>query len=251
MPRPIQRRENLANHPSLWLAATLEYGNIRNEQKLFNSAMELIGRPNKTANQEMVAEWTLRRLARVGRTWTIHPSSNRITANNSNSNSNPSAGFVYGSNSNSNMNNGANAYLAGGSGLPTAAAAPNYSKASGAVKKWLATRPHTIHQNVVHIKFPANASDPVAFHNFAPGNEAVMVIKKRLQPNGAMRSKRTFYTKKTIGSMAASHRRIAAPHNNPVSWRTILRMKGSDVVFKDPINRRAVYRRDLMNVKFV
>ena len=128
---------------------------------------------------------------------------------------------------------------------------PNYSKASGAVKKWLETRPHTVHQNVVHIKLPANTTDPVGLHNFAPGNEAVMVIKKRLQQNGAMRSKRIFYTKKSIGGMAAIHRRIASPHSNPVPWRTILRMKGSDIVFKDPINRRAVYRRDLMNVKFV
>jgi hypothetical protein len=28
-------------------------------------------------------------------------------------------------------------------------------------------------------------------------------------------------------------------------------MKGSDIVFKDPLNRRSVYRRDIMNVKFV
>jgi hypothetical protein len=137
------------------------------------------------------------------------------------------------------------------SSAPAAAAAPNYSKASGAVKKWLAARPHTIHQNAVHIKLPANASDPVSYNNFKSGNEAVMVIKKRLQANGATRSKRTFYTKKSIGGLAATHRRIAAPHSNPVPWRTIMRMKGSDVVFKDPFNRRAVYRRDLMNVKFV
>jgi hypothetical protein len=128
---------------------------------------------------------------------------------------------------------------------------PNYSKASSAVKKWLAARPHTVHQNVVHIKLPANAKDPVVLHNFAKGNEAVMVIKKRLQANGAMRSTRTFYTKKSIGSMAATHRRRPSPHANPVPWRTILRMKGSDIVFKDPLNRRSVYRRDIMNVKFV
>ena len=134
---------------------------------------------------------------------------------------------------------------------PAAAAAPNYSKASNAVKKWLSMRPHTVHQNVVHIKLPANARDPVNFHNFAPGNEAVMVIKKRLQKNGAIRSTRTFYKKNTIGSLAATHRRIPSPHTNPVPWRTILRMKGSDIVFKDPLNRRAVYRRDIMNVKFV
>ena len=204
--------------------------------------MELIRRNNKTTNQEIVARATLRNLAQAGRTWTNHPSSNRFTGNNYNSN----------------MNNGTNniaayAPAAGGSGQPTAAAAaaPNYSKASGALKKWIAARPHTVHQNVVHIKLPANATDPVLYNNFKTGNEAVMVIKKRLQANGAMRSKRTFYTKKSIGGLATIHRRIAAPRSNPVTWRTILRMKGSDVIFKDPINRRAVYRRDLMNVKFV
>lgn len=162
----------------------------------------------------------------------------------------------------------ANAYLAGlnpqpaPGGLPSAAhylaigqssaaAAPNYSRASSAVKKWLAMRPHTVHQGVIHIKLPANAKDPVTLNNFKPGNEAVMVIKKRLQRNGAMRSTRTFYTKKSIGSMAATHRRRPSPHANPVPWRTILRMKGPEIVFKDPLNRRSVYRRDIMNVKFV
>lgn len=133
----------------------------------------------------------------------------------------------------------------------SAAAAPNYSKASAAVKKWLSSRPHTIHQTAVHIKLPANARDPVSYNNFAPGNEAVMVIKKRLQANGAMRSKRTFYTKNSIGTMTAKYRRIPDWETNPVPWRKILRMKGSDVVFKDPLNRRSVYRRDIMNVKFV
>jgi hypothetical protein len=141
-------------------------------------------------------------------------------------------------------------YLAIG-GHSAAAAAPNYSRASSAVKKWLAMRPHTVHQSVVHIKLPANAKDPVALHNFTKGNEAVMVIKKRLQRNGAMRSTRTFYKKSTIGSMAAVHRRRPSPNANPIPWRTILRMKGPEIVFKDPLNRRSVYRRDIMNVKFV
>jgi hypothetical protein len=204
------------------------------QQHAFNRAMEMIRRRNRTTNQEIVARAALRKLGRnYGRTWTSHPSSNYFNANNYNSNANL--------NSNSNNNSPPRA----------AARAPNYSKASGALKKWLAARPHTVHQNAVHIKLPANATDPVSYNNFKPGNEAVMVIKKRLQANGAMRSKRTFYTKKSIGGLAATHRKIAAPHNNPVPWRTILRMKGSDIVFKDPFNRRAVYRRDLMNVKFV
>ena len=214
--------------------------------------MELIRRRNKTTNQEIVARATLRSLAQAGRTWTNRPSSNRFTGNNYNSNANL----------NSNANSNSNSMPVGWPSLnnigqsnnvssaPAAAAAPNYSKASGAVKKWLAMRPHTVHHNVVRIKLPANAKDPVNLYNFKSGNEAVMVVKKRLQKNGAMRSTRTFYKKNTVGSMAATHRRIAAPHTNPVPWRTILRMKGSDIVFKDPLNRRSVYRRDIMNVKF-
>ncbi len=247
MTGPIHRRENLRNLPRLRLADVLER-QPANHQRMFNYAMELISRNNKTINNEIVAKAALRRLARAGRTWTNRPSSIWITDNNSNANSN----------SNSMNNNQAwaawRAQYADQDALNAAAAAaraPNYSKASGALKKWLAARPHTVHQNVVKIKLPANASDPVSYNNFKSGNEAVMVIKKRLQANGAMRSKRTFYTKKSIGGLAATHRRIAAPHSNPVPWRTILRMKGSDVVFKDPINRRTVYRRDLMNVKFV
>jgi len=212
--------------------------------------MELIRRPNKTTNHEILARETLRSLAQAGRTWTNRPSSNRFTGNNYNSNANL--------NSNRNSNSNSNSVSSMPVGWPSlnniehnAAAAPNYSKASAAVKKWLAMRPHTVHQSVVHIKLPANAKDPVNLYNFKPGNEAVMVIKKRLQANGAMRSTRTFYTKKSIGSMAATHRRRPSPHANPIPWRTILRMKGSDIVFKDPLNRRAVYRRDIMNVKFV
>ena len=207
--------------------------------------MELIRRNNKTTNQEIVARATLRNLAQAGRTWTNHPSSNRFTGNNYESNAN------LNSNSNNGTNNiareqqrfrAAHAPAAGGSGQPTAAAAaaPNYSKASGALKKWLAARPHTIYQNVVQIKLPNNAEDPVSYKNFKAGNEAVMVVKKRLLSNGAMRSRRTFYNKNTIERLAQGKK-----------WRTILRMKGSDVVFKDPLNRRTVYRRDLMTVKFV
>jgi hypothetical protein len=233
MQGPIHRRENLRNLPRLRLADVLER-QPANHQRMFNYAMELIRRNNKTINNEIVAKAALRRLARAGRTWTNRPSSIWITDNNSNansnsnSNSNPSAGLVYGSNSNANMN------------MNNQASAPNYSKASGALKKWLAARPHTIYQNVVQIKLPKNAEDPVSYKNFKAGNEAVMVVKKRLLSNGAMRSRRTFYNKNTIERLAQGKK-----------WRTILRMKGSDAVFKDPINRRTVYRRDLMNVKFV
>ena len=229
MPHPINRRNYYSGETSANLAAMLEHilghpqWSQRSQQLAFNRAMNLYHQPLATPTQRNIAKNVFSRLvSNYNRTWTNSPSS--IWFDN----------IDYSSDSNNN-----------------AAAAPNYSKASNAMKKWLAMRPHTVHQNVVRIKLPANAKDPVNLYNFKPGNEAVMVIKKRLQRNGAMRSTRTFYKKNTVGSMAATHRRRASPHTNPIPWRTILRMKGSDIVFKDPLNRRSVYRRDIMNVKFV
>jgi hypothetical protein len=229
MPHPISRQRNYSSATPAILAASLNsllgqpHWSQPYQQLGFNHAVQLYHHPNATPAQRNIAKNVFSRLvSNYNRTWTNSPSS--IWFDN----------IDYSSESNNN-----------------AAAAPNYSKASNAMKKWLAMRPHTVHQNVVRIKLPANAKDPVNLYNFKPGNEAVMVIKKRLQRNGAMRSTRTFYKKNTVGSMAATHRRRASPHTNPIPWRTILRMKGSDIVFKDPLNRRSVYRRDIMNVKFV
>jgi hypothetical protein len=102
-----------------------------------------------------------------------------------------------------------------------------------------------------YVSLPANAIDPVELSNFKVGNNAVMVSKKRLLSNGKMNTKKTFYKKITVGRLAAIHKGIPSPHMNPVPWHKILRMKESDIVFKDPLNRRAVYRRDIMNVRFV
>jgi hypothetical protein len=188
------------------------------QQYLFSRAMEIYHRPDATGAQQNRALEILRHLAmNYNRVWVNNPRRTRLFAGSNNNESN------YNSN-----------------GSPQAVRAANYSKASAAAKKWIATRPHTVHRNAVHIKLPVNAADPVSYKNFTTGNEAVMVIKKRLQANGAMRSKRTFYNKNTIERLSQGKK-----------WNTILRMKGSDAVFKDPINRRTVYRRDLMNVKFV
>lgn len=193
------------------------------QQYLFSRAIELHHRQNVTTAQKNRALAILRHLAmNYNRVWTNNPRRTQLFAGSNNNESNSNEFMPYGS--------------------PQAARAPNanYSKASAAAKKWLAMRPHTVHRNAVHIKLPANATDPVSYKNFTTGNEAVMVIKKRLQTNGAMRSKRTFYNKNTVERLARGKK-----------WNTILGMKGSDAVFKDPINRRTVYRRDLMNVKFV
>ena len=236
MSGPLNPPRSMRNTPARNLAYMMgelldshEYRALtpENQQKGFNYAMEILYRPSTNNNQENLARVMLRTLADdYSRSWTTHPSSRYFNA--ANNNYNPNANLFL--NRNNSMPNQ----------LPPAARAPNYSKASNAVKKWLAARPHTIHQNVVNIKLPANAQDPVSYTNFKVGNEAVMVIKKRLLSNGAMRSRRTFYNKNTIERLAQGKK-----------WRTILRMKGADAVFKDPINRRTVYRRDLMNVKFL
>ena len=116
--------------------------------------------------------------------------------------------------------------------------APNYSKASKHLKKWLEARPHEIRVNQVNVKLPEGASDPISLKNFNKGNEAIMVLKKDVR-NGALRTKRYFLEKNVLTRLAKK------------PWRSILRMKASDAVFKDPINRRTVYRRNLMNMKFI
>lgn len=120
---------------------------------------------------------------------------------------------------------------------PVVRAGANYSKASAFAKKWLSARPHEIRVNQVNVKLPMNAQDPISLKNFNKGNEAIMVIKKTVQ-NGRIRAKRYYLEKNTLQRLTKK------------PWRSILRMKASDVVFKDPLNRRAVYRRNLMNVKF-
>lgn len=132
----------------------------------------------------------------------------------------------------------ANALARARAATAAAARAPNYSKASKYLKKWLEARPHEILVNKVNVKLPMGASDPISLKNFNKGNEAIMILKKDVR-NGALRTKRYFLEKNTLARLTRK------------PWRSILRMKASDVVFRDPINRRTVYRRNLMNVKFI
>ncbi len=239
MPGPITRQTMFTNVDPRDIAYTLELTTLPGQlspsyqQRVFDAAMAIMNLPlHRRAVYSARVDNALKVLAiRYGRTWNSWPSSALYLANNSNNNPNNST--------NNNSNN--NSYNHGRNAAPPPAAlrAPNYSRASGYVKKWLSARPHTVYQNVVNIKLPANAADPISYKNFKSGNEAVMVIKKRLNKQGQMRSKRAFYEKNTIERMAGK------------KWRTILRMKGPAIVFKDPFNRRSVYRRDLMNVKFM
>lgn len=254
---PLRNDPTLRSIPSYQLALQIlgmprspAYWSDATQQYVFVRAIEIIRRPNPTASHTLVALEALSKLVSLERTWHGHPTprevlnmirSRNVSNENTSVNSNNSMNT---SNVNSSPRATAQASsppraAAQASSPPRAAAqAPNYSKASAAVKKWLATRPHTVYMNVVKIKLPEVAKDPVALYNFKSGNEAVMVIKKRVIQGGQVRSKRNFYTKNTIESLARK------------KWRTILRMKGPEVVFKDPLNRRRVYRRDLMNVKF-
>jgi dihydroneopterin aldolase len=203
----------------------------RRQKYMFSRAMELYHRQNATTAQTNRALGILRSLAmNYNRVWPNNPSRSQLFAD---------SNVNYGSNSGYNSTEDREAYL--NSIRKQLSNSANYARASAAVKKWIAKRPHTIHRNAVHIKLPENAADPVSYKNFKKGNEAVMVIKKRLQKNGAMRSTRTFYEKSTIQRLAGK------------TWNTIIGLKGSNIVLdkKDPLNRRTVYRRDLINVRFV
>jgi hypothetical protein len=139
MPVPISRQNRFPNTstenilrrmfpptPRVWTRG--------NQQHAFDSAMTLLNRGANNWNvhyqtRENVSD-VLTRLARnYNRTWNA-----TRTVNGSNAWRN--------SNSNSNSNN-RNTRQA--SPQARNLQAPNYSKASGAVKKWLSVRPHTVH----------------------------------------------------------------------------------------------------------
>jgi hypothetical protein len=133
--------------------------------------------------------------------------------------------------------------------------APNYSKASKYLKKWLEARPHEIRLNQVLVKLPPNASDPITLNHFNKGNEAIMVLKKDVR-NGKLRTKRYFLSKNSLSSIRKKYlTQVKHMNENTASsksaWRFILRMKASDFVIPDPLDRRTVRRRNLINVKFV
>jgi hypothetical protein len=244
MSGPIHRRENLRNLPRLRLADVLER-QPANHQRMFNYAMELISRRNKTINNEIVAKAALRRLARAGRTWTNRPSSIWITDNNSNansnsnSNSNPSAGLVYGSNSNSNLSNNSN--------NNRSPASPNNSKVRKFAERWRLKGP------VKLVNLPANKNnrtDPVTLHTFRSGQEAIQ--HQRRNTEGRIISTR-YYLLPTIERLAG------------VNWKTIRRMHPNKVLVKEAgkgnkflatkhlpnvITRLPIYRRNLTLVKF-
>jgi hypothetical protein len=252
MPGPIHRRENLANQSRRWLAAVLLHGNDRNDQKLFNHAMELIRRRNKTTNQEIVARATLRSLAQAGRTWTNRPSSNRFTGNN------------YESNANLNSNNNsppprhpappresqavrfyrAHMSPANFAAFERRAAQPSVRKFA---ERWRLKGP------VKLVNLPANKNnrtDPVSLHTFRAGQEAIQ--HQRRNTEGRIISTR-YYLLPTIERLAG------------VNWKTIRRMHPNKVLLKEAgkgnkflatkhvpnvITRLPMYRKHLTLVKF-
>ena len=105
------------------------------------------------------------------------------------------------------------------------------------------------------MKLPPNASDPITLNHFNKGNEAIMVLKKDVR-NGKLRTKRYFLSKNSLSSIRKKYlTQVKHMNENTASsksaWRFILRMKASDFVIPDPLDRRTVRRRNLINVKFV
>jgi hypothetical protein len=108
-------------------------------------------------------------------------------------------------------------------------------------KKWLNTRPFNLRRDpmvIVANKKGNTTTNLITQVEYKPGNTAVMVLYKRMQGRH-MRTKRFFLTRNSLAQLSGK------------PWRTIDRMKPSNIVLKkSPINRRIVYRRDVMNVKF-
>ena len=105
-------------------------------------------------------------------------------------------------------------------------------------RRWRQAVPREIQRSRVNVKLPANASDFISFKNFNRGNEAIMVIKKRVV-NGRVRPKRYYIQKATFARLAG------------MPWTQAANLPATATMFRDPLNRRAVYRRNVMNVKFV
>jgi hypothetical protein len=105
-------------------------------------------------------------------------------------------------------------------------------------KRWRQAAPREIQRARINVKLPANTSDFFSAKNFNRGNEAIMVIKKRVA-NGRVRSKRYYIEKSSFARLAG------------IPWAQAANLPATAILFPDPFNSRAVYRRNVMNVKFV
>ena len=174
-----------------------------------------------------------------GATWQHLPNYTRVYERNLESNNNNNG------NNNGTMINIGNianikAFFRGTtSGAAARAASPQLPNvARKAARKWRQAAPREIQRARVNVKLPANASDFISFKNFNRGNEAIMVIKKRVV-NGRVRPKRYYIQKATFARLAGR------------PWTQAVNMPATATMFRDPLNRRTVYRRNVMNVKFV
>ena len=105
-------------------------------------------------------------------------------------------------------------------------------------RRWRQAAPRDIQRARVNVKLPEKAADFISFKNFNRGNEAIMVIKKRVA-NGRVRPKRYYIEKATFARLAG------------MPWTQAANLPATATMFRDPLNRRTVYRRNVMNVKFV
>lgn len=121
-------------------------------------------------------------------------------------------------------------------GITIEAARPNRTREYA--RRWRHAPRGEIQRTRINVKLPANATDFISAKNFNRGNEAIMVMKKRVV-NGRVRPKRYYIEK-------ASFARLAG-----MPWSQVVNLPATATMFRDPLNRRTVYRRNLMNVKFV
>jgi ankyrin repeat protein len=96
-----------------------------------------------------------------------------------------------------------------------------------------------LHGPVVNVSLPNNKpADPISLKNFNKGNKAIMITKRRVH-NGKIHATRYYMEKNTIERLTGRN------------LHSILRSKNSENLFRDPLNRRSVYRRNLSLIKFV
>jgi hypothetical protein len=227
MPRPFNHRGNVSDKTSHNLehvirSARNQWNNWNNQtqQTVFNHAIELIRRPNKTQNQDRLAKQALEYLVIFsGRTWNNHPAS---------------IGFV----SNSGSNN------QGQVNTPST----NNSKVRKFAERWRLKGP------VKLVNLPTNENnrkDPVSLHMFHAGQEAIQ--HQRRNAAGRVISTR-YYLVPTIERLAGMKwNAIRRMHPNKV----LVKESGgpgnkflATTHIPNVITRLPMYRRNLTLVKF-
>jgi len=169
--------------------------NPANQQKGFNYAMEILHRPIRNANQEIMARHMLRTLAHPGylyrRTWTTHPSSRYFNGNNYNPNANllPNRNNSSASNTNNNRSPRRN--------LPATPPMKGPAKNVGVrwrniIRRGPAERVVPLNKNGV--PRPKNGNTPVNIGGFSRNSYGIEYSKSKIDKNGTKKVLRFYYT---------------------------------------------------------